>query len=104
MGTARSWRETAKSWREHGAGRKVQHARPAAQPDELEEFDWESLRRVWEDEPTESHEVRAEQSLRLVNQILASRRRNRRFLQVASVLLAPLAIFLALRGLRQAFA
>jgi hypothetical protein len=106
MGTVRSWRETAKSWREHGAaGRKVvQDARPAAQPAELEEFDWESLRRVWEDEPAESHQVRAEQSLRLVNQVLASRRRNRRLLQVASVLLAPLAIFLALRGLRQAFA
>jgi hypothetical protein len=71
---------------------------------QLEEFDWDSLRRVWEDDPVESHEARAEQSLRLVNTVLASRRRNRRLVQVASVLLAPLAIFLAVRGLRQAFA
>jgi hypothetical protein len=73
--------------------------------EQLEEFDWDSLRRVWDDEePGEVHEARAEQSLQRLNQVLARRRRNRRLVQVASVLLAPLALFLTVRSLRQAFA
>jgi hypothetical protein len=88
-------------------GRKLtgrEHDRASAAQPQLEEFDWESLRRVWEDEPANTHEERADHSLQLLESVLASRRRNRRLLQVAGLMLVPLVIVFAIRGLRQVLA
>lgn len=106
MGTARTWREM-EARRKTLSGRPTWNpggGRSAAATGQLEEFDWESLRRVWEDDPADSHEARADRSLRLLDRTLAHRRRNRRLLQLAGLMLAPVVLVFAIRGLRQALA
>ena len=116
MGTARSWREMQAAWRESTARKGT--ARESLLGDgwngprelaQLEEFDWNSLRRAWDDggdeQPVvESHEERAARSLALVDATIAADRRRRRWLQLAGVVLAPLLLVLAYRSAREAFA
>src|SRR5687767_13856890 len=113
MGTARSWRDIQTAWREGTAGRNPgrDYGRDYGDGwqgprhlDELEEFDWDSLRRAFAGEEGESHQERAERSVALVNATIAADRRQKRWLQLAAVLLAPLVLVLTYRLARETFA